>query len=82
RVIRVTLAALREHPLLMKRNKSVWDRVDLSNLYFDTPEGELAQDKVALRIRRDGDQIIQPMMTRGQSVGGLSERNEYNWGLT
>ncbi|MEX5590983.1 CYTH domain-containing protein, partial [Pseudomonas urmiensis] len=42
----------------------------------------LAQAKVALRIRRDGDQIIQTMKTRGQSVAGLSERNEYNWDLS
>ncbi len=82
RVSRETLAALREHPLLKKRNKSGWERLELSNQYFDTPEGELAQAKVALRIRRDGDQIIQTMKTRGQSVAGLSERNEYNWDLS
>ncbi|MEG5265138.1 CYTH domain-containing protein [Pseudomonas sp. JDS28PS106] len=81
RVSRETLAALREHPLLKKRNKSGWERHDLSNQYFDTPERELAQAKVALRIRRDGDQVIQTMKTRGQSVAGLSERNEYNWDL-
>ena len=82
RVSRETLAALREHPLLKKRNKSGWERLELSNQYFDTPEGELAQAKVALRIRRDGDLIIQTMKTRGQSVAGLSERNEYNWDLS
>ena len=82
RVSRETLAALREHPLLKKRNKSGWERLELSNQYFDTPEGELAQAKVALRIRRYGDQIIQTMKTRGQSVAGLSERNEYNWDLS
>lgn len=81
RVSRETLAALREHPLLKKRNKSGWERHELSNQYFDTPERELAYAKVALRIRRDGDQIIQTMKTRGQSVAGLSERNEYNWDL-
>ena len=68
RVSRETLAALREHPLLKKRNKSGWERLELSNQYFDTPERELAHAKVALRIRRDGDQIIQTMKTRGQSV--------------
>jgi inorganic triphosphatase YgiF len=81
RVSRETLAALREHPLLKKRNKSGWERHELSNQYFDTPERELAQAKVALRIRRDGEQVIQTLKTRGQSVAGLSERNEYNWDL-
>lgn len=45
RVSRETLAALREHPLLKKRNKSGWERLELSNQYFDTPEGELADRK-------------------------------------
>ncbi|MGV8916712.1 MAG: inorganic triphosphatase [Pseudomonas sp.] len=81
RVSRETLAALREHPLLKKRNKSGWERLELFNQYFDTPERELAQAKVALRIRRDGDAIIQTLKTKGNSVAGLSERNEYNWDL-
>lgn len=37
RVSRETLAALREHPLLKKRNKSGWERRELMNQYFDTP---------------------------------------------
>ncbi|WP_426118514.1 inorganic triphosphatase [Pseudomonas sp. DSP3-2-2] len=81
RVSRETLAALREHPLLKKRNKSGWERLELSNQYFDTPERDLANAKVALRVRRDGEQIIQTLKTRGQSIAGLSERNEYNWDL-
>jgi inorganic triphosphatase YgiF len=81
RISRETLAALRAHPLLKKRNKSGWTRHELSNQYFDTPEHDLAQAKVALRLRRDGDAIIQTLKTRGQSVAGLSERNEFDWSL-
>lgn len=81
RVSRETLAALREHPLLKKRNKSGWERRELMNQYFDTPERDLAQAKVALRLRKDGDEVIQTLKTRGQSVAGLSERNEYDWKL-
>jgi len=81
RVSRETLAALREHPLLKKRNKSGWERRELMNQYFDTPERDLAKAKVALRLRRDGDAVIQTLKTRGQSVAGLSERNEYDWHL-
>ncbi|QXI28286.1 CYTH domain-containing protein [Pseudomonas vanderleydeniana] len=81
RVSRETLAALREHPLLKKRNKSGWERRELMNQYFDTPERDLAKAKVALRLRRDGDEVIQTLKTRGQSVAGLSERNEYDWHL-
>ncbi|BAP42131.1 CYTH domain-containing protein [Pseudomonas sp. LJDD11] len=81
RVSRETLAALRDHPLLKKRNKSGWERLELTNQYFDTPERDLARAKVALRIRRDGEQLIQTLKTRGQSVAGLSERNEFNWDI-
>lgn len=81
RVSRDTLAALREHPLLKKRNKSGWERRELFNQYFDTPERDLAAAKVALRLRRDGDEVIQTLKTRGTSVAGLSERNEYDWTL-
>ncbi|MEQ7921883.1 CYTH domain-containing protein [Xanthomonas sp. WHRI 1810A] len=81
RVSRETLIALRDHPLLKKRNKSGWERLELFNQYFDTPERELAHAKVALRLRRDGDAVIQTLKTRGQSIAGLSERNEYNWDL-
>ncbi|MFZ3183865.1 MAG: CYTH domain-containing protein, partial [Pseudomonas sp.] len=82
RVSRETLIALREHPLLKKRNKSGWEKRELFNQYFDTPSRELAQAKVALRIRRDGDEFIQTLKTRGQSIAGLSERNEYDWALS
>ena len=81
RASRETLAALRDHPLLKKRNKSGWQRHELFNQYYDTPERELAQAKVALRLRRDGDQFIQTLKSRGQSVAGLSERNEWDWYL-
>jgi len=81
RVSRETLAALREHPLLKKRNKSGWERRELFNQYYDSPARDLAQAKVALRLRRDGDEVIQTLKTRGQSVAGLSERHEWDWPL-
>jgi inorganic triphosphatase YgiF len=81
RASRETLAALREHPLLKKRNKSGWQTRELLNQYFDTPERELSAARVALRLRRDGDVVIQTLKCRGQSVAGLSERNEYEWQL-
>ncbi|TWC41593.1 adenylate cyclase [Pseudomonas sp. SJZ079] len=81
RVSRDTLTALREHPLLKKRNKSGWEQRELFNQYFDTPARDLALAKVALRLRRDGEEHIQTLKTRGQSVAGLSERNEWDWSL-
>ncbi len=81
RASRDTLAALRQQPLLNKRNKSGWQQAELFNQYYDTPERDLARAKVALRLRRDGEQLIQTLKSRGQSVAGLSERNEWDWYL-
>ncbi|WP_349573254.1 inorganic triphosphatase [Azotobacter salinestris] len=81
RVSRTTLAALREHPLLNARSESGWQRHELFNQYYDTPARDLARTRVALRLRRDGGQYIQTLKSRGQSVAGLSERNEWDWYL-
>ncbi|WP_339488830.1 CYTH domain-containing protein [Pseudomonas sp. EL_65y_Pfl2_R95] len=81
RISRETLEALRAHPLLKKRSKAGWEQHELLNQYFDTPARDLAQAKVALRLRRDGDAFIQTLKSRGQSVAGLSERNEWDWQL-
>jgi len=75
------LNALREHPLLKSRLVDDWQISTLYNQYYDTPERDLAGAKVALRLRRDGDAIIQTLKSRGQSVAGLSERNEWDWNL-
>ncbi|MCL5043336.1 MAG: CYTH domain-containing protein [Gammaproteobacteria bacterium] len=76
-----TLAALREHPLVLARQQTGWQSKPLINQYFDTPQQSLAAARVALRLRRDGEQIIQTLKTRGNSVAGLSERNEWDWYL-
>lgn len=76
-----TLKALREHPLLQPGAGDEWQRSELLNQYFDTPARDLARARVALRLRRDGEQMIQTLKSRGQSVAGLSERNEWDWYL-
>src|SRR5690606_27081715 len=81
RASRASLAALRDHPLLAGRNRSGWRRVELYNQYYDTASRDLAHARVALRLRRDGEQFIQTLKSRGQSVAGLSERNEWDWYL-
>ena len=80
RVSRATLEALQEHPLLKKRNKSGWERRELYNQYYDTPGRELAWPRSRCACR-DGEQYIQTLKSRGQSVAGLSERNEWDWYL-
>lgn len=76
-----TLAALQQHSLITARQQGEWAQSTLYNQYFDTPARDLAAARVALRIRRDGEQCIQTLKSRGQSVAGLSERNEWDWYL-
>ncbi len=54
---------------------------ELFNRYYDTADFALANAQVALRIRRDGEQLIQTLKSKGASVAGLSERNEWDWTL-
>ncbi len=81
RVSPAGLQALQAHPLLSERASGPWQERTLLNAYQDTPEADLARAGVALRIRRDGDTLIQTLKTRGNSVAGLSQRNEWDWYL-
>ena len=79
RVAPETLEVLRNHPLLGERIHGDWATGTLYNQYYDTSDRALAAARVALRVRRDDDQFIQTLKSKGQSVAGLSERNEWDW---
>lgn len=68
--------ALRRHPRL---NGVTPETAHLGNTYFDTPEGDLARAQMALRLRRNGDRLVQTLKTPGQGSGGLSTRGEWEW---
>ncbi len=53
-------------------------QVDLGNVYFDTPTLDLRRLEMGLRIRRSDDFAEQTIKCRGQVVGGLHARPEYN----
>lgn len=54
----------------------------LTNTYYDTPDQQLKSLKMALRVRRLGDQWIQTLKSAGaSSVGGLTQRGEWEWEL-
>lgn len=46
--------------------------------YFDTANYCLQKEKIAYRIRREGDQWVATVKGRGSSNGGLHERQEWN----
>lgn len=70
--------ALRRHPRLAGLVPTL---TRLGNTYYDTPEGELERARMALRLRRAGDRLLQTLKTRGQGGGGLSTRGEWEWEL-
>lgn len=49
----------------------------LGNVYFDTPDLDLARSKVALRLRRTPDGWLQTLKTAGQAKDGLHARGEW-----
>lgn len=50
----------------------------LGNIYFDTPDQQLRQHDIGLRIRRFDDVFVQTLKTAGRVVAGLHQRPEYN----
>ncbi len=54
----------------------------LANCYYDTPQQELKQARVALRVRRAGNQWIQTLKSAGVvDSNGISTRGEWEWEL-
>jgi len=63
------------HPMLMQAVDKSCSR--LINLYYDTPQLELRQRGVCLRLRADGQHWLQTIKCRGDASGGLSRRPEW-----
>ena len=53
--------------------------LDLMNGYYDTSEGLLMENGIALRIRAVNQEYIQTVKTRGSSRIGMHERGEWEW---
>jgi len=52
----------------------------LANCYYDTPDQALKRARIAVRVRRAGDQWIQTLKTAGQvDAQGVSHRGEWEW---
>ena len=65
-------------PLLARRKAT---QLQLHNIYFDTPEQRLHQERVALRLRRVGSDAkptwLQTLKMGGRSDSALSQRGEW-----
>jgi len=51
----------------------------LHTIYYDTPDRLLWRDGVALRLRRAGGHWIQTVKGAGGEIGGLHQREEFEW---
>jgi adenylate cyclase len=67
--------ALLRHPLLRAAVGRKRERLD--NIYYDTPQLDLQQRGIALRLRRQGRLWLQTVKCAGVSAGGLSARPEW-----
>jgi inorganic triphosphatase YgiF len=70
------LGALLRHPVLASTPPL---QQQLANTYFDTPAGDLAAARLAVRLRQLDHQVLQTVKTAGQGGGGLSSRQEWEW---
>ena len=76
------LLKLKRHPALLAATAGAARSARVSSVYYDTPEFDLRDAGVSLRIRRDGRRWLQTLKGAGSSVGGLYQRPEYEWPLT
>lgn len=69
--------AVLRHPLVLERAQGGPRREHLLNVYYDTPDGLLRRNRVALRLRKAGRRWIQTVKTAGSAAAGLHARNEW-----
>lgn len=62
---------------LTQRTGQEGRKIQLTNVYFDTPDRALAKAKSALRLRGAPDQWLQTYKTAGESQEGLHNRHEW-----
>ena len=71
-----SLAALRRHPLIADAPRE-GRSCTLENTYFDTPELELRERRMAVRTRKAGSRWLQTVKCAAETSGGLSSRPEW-----
>jgi inorganic triphosphatase YgiF len=71
------LERLKRHPFLRSISCGRALSRKLYSVYFDTPDLQLNQQKMALRLRRVGSQWLQTLKGGGRVQAGLHQRNEW-----
>jgi extradiol dioxygenase family protein len=68
---------LLRHPALRVGTRHAASTRRLLSIYYDTPDLQLYQNKVAVRLRKVGARWLQTVKTEGRVVNGLHERPEW-----
>ena len=68
--------ALKLEPLLPRPRGQRKSVQKLDNVYFDTPDHQLAEARVGLRLRKQGRRWLQTVKSGGSSQSGLHQREE------
>lgn len=76
-----TLEKIVNNPVFNRYGNAIWQQKKLLNQYIDSADYQLTKANVALRVRKDGEQYIQTLKSKGNSVGGFSARDEFDWYL-
>jgi len=54
-------------------------RTKMRSIYFDTPEGTLSRNGMALRLRREGGRWVQALKAGRSGTGGVHSRGEWEF---
>ncbi|MCW9698341.1 CYTH domain-containing protein [Avibacterium sp. 20-129] len=63
---------------LMKSEPCAHQHAFLGNTYYDTADKFFAQHQMGLRVRKENQQVTLTLKTKGNTIGGLHIRPEYN----
>ncbi|MBI5437229.1 MAG: CHAD domain-containing protein [Nitrosomonadales bacterium] len=77
RIVPEHLDRLKRHPLLKKLSGVRGTTRKLYSVYYDTPDLELRQRAMTLRLRHIGKQWVQTLKTGGRVQAGLHQRNKW-----
>lgn len=72
------LNRFRRSALLRRLSQEPAKRKRLFAHYFDTPDLDLKEKKVSLRVRRENGEWVQTVKAKGNKSGGLQARTEFN----
>lgn len=64
--------------LLKHMDKNSYEVIPMRAVYFDTDDDDFMQNRIAFRVRREGDAMIGTLKWNGTSEEGMHKREELN----